>query len=196
PRTYVVVVEGPVDLSTQTHLSDALDRLRVQGAQLVGLGLQKVNYMSSAGWGLLAATLKELRREGGDLVLLSMNNELEKTFRLLQFHKVFQMVSSEKALRAHAKKLDKGRLTQQTHESAKTGPASAGGESVAGKVAVPLEEAIAGAIADYGPVSIPTLKRLLNEKGYKKVGYLHLYRTLKTMDLDSQAKRLRFYRSC
>ena len=193
PQVYVARVSGAVEQSRQAHLSEALDQLRGRGARWIGLRLECVGYMSSAGWGVLTGVLKELRGEGGDLGLLSLTTELQGSLRLLEFQKIFRVFGSESEFVRHSafpRRGDAGRVRDAPpRRRTET-------ENEKPEAAKSLEEAIARIIADYGPVSILAIKRHLGEYGPAGTGFVRLYRTLRAMNLDSKARRVRYYRSC
>jgi hypothetical protein len=61
-----------------------------------------------------------------------------------------------------------------------------------------LPEKIHIIIAHYGPCSFGEIKNKLNSKdfGADKINAIDLYKLLKSMNLDSTKKRIRYYRSC
>lgn len=61
-----------------------------------------------------------------------------------------------------------------------------------------LSEKIHIIIAHYGPCSFGTIKNKLNSKdfGAEKINAIELYKLLKSMNLESNKKRIRYYRSC
>jgi anti-anti-sigma factor len=47
--------------------------------------MEKVSYVSSAGWGLFISLLHKTREHNGDIKLASMTNEVKNVFNLLAF---------------------------------------------------------------------------------------------------------------
>ncbi len=62
---------------------------------------------------------------------------------------------------------------------------------------LPLTEKIKKLVTNYPLLSIFQMRKMLRHEkfGHTRVGLLKLYRTLKTLNLDSREKRYRFYRS-
>ena len=62
----------------------------------------------------------------------------------------------------------------------------------------PLAEKIKRVVSNYPLLSIFQIRKMLRHEkfGNARVGVLKLYRTLRNINLESRAKRFRFYRSC
>jgi anti-sigma B factor antagonist len=86
----VIHVEGLIDTDTSRHLSKTLGEVIANKHFKVVVNLEKVDYISSAGWGIFIGELRELRKNGGDLKLASMVAEVEDVFKLLEFYNVLQ----------------------------------------------------------------------------------------------------------
>jgi anti-anti-sigma factor len=67
----VIIVEGELDLYASPFVDDRVTALRTEGARRVTIDLAAVTFIDSSGLGVLVKQLKELRAEGGDLVLRS-----------------------------------------------------------------------------------------------------------------------------
>ena len=108
----VVVVPVPADgLSEAGYASfhQEVRRLLREGVQYAIYDLDKVDYASSIGLGLLAYIKKELMDAGGDLALVNMNTFLMKLFRTIQFDNLFIMADSvEEALAILENKISTG----------------------------------------------------------------------------------------
>jgi len=90
----VIHVEGLIDTDTSRQLSKELENVIANKHYKVVINLEKVDYISSAGWGIFIGELRELRRNGGDLKLASLTPEVEEIFKLLEFYHVLKTYSS------------------------------------------------------------------------------------------------------
>ena len=68
-RATILAVAGRVDSATSTELEAALRGIIDDGKKHVILDLAAVEFLSSSGLRVLVATMKELRKLGGELVL-------------------------------------------------------------------------------------------------------------------------------
>jgi anti-anti-sigma factor len=81
----IVDITGVVDTGTTLILDDRLSGLlREQRFKMV-LNMEKVTYVSSAGWGLFISLLHKTREHHGDIKLATMSNEVKNVFNLLAF---------------------------------------------------------------------------------------------------------------
>jgi anti-sigma B factor antagonist len=82
---------GYVDAVTAGALADALNgQLRAGNARLV-VDLGQLDYMSSAGLRVLLASLKEARRQAGDLRLANAKAEVSQVLEMSGFSKILQV---------------------------------------------------------------------------------------------------------
>ncbi|MCK5243271.1 STAS domain-containing protein [bacterium] len=96
----VIHVAGLVDTNASRHLSRTLENMLTNKHYKVVVDLEKVDYISSAGWGIFIGELRELRQNGGDLKLAAMIPEVEDVFKLLEFYNVLQaFVTVDAAIR-------------------------------------------------------------------------------------------------
>jgi anti-anti-sigma regulatory factor len=57
------------------------------------LDLKDVDYISSAGWGVLVMKIKEIRAQKGDIVLAGMRESVREAFDLLEFNLIIRSYS-------------------------------------------------------------------------------------------------------
>lgn len=94
-------VTGSLDAHAVDAFEQAITALRDQPRCKCILDLGELGYISSAGIGALALFLQQLRRQGGDLVLLRPTPKVLKVLDLLGFTRIFTIVQDrEDALRS------------------------------------------------------------------------------------------------
>jgi anti-sigma B factor antagonist len=81
----VIRLEGYIDTQTGPLLATALNKLFDAKQFKIICHLEKVNYISSAGWGLFIGEIGRIRNQGGDLKLTGMMPEVEEVYRVLEF---------------------------------------------------------------------------------------------------------------
>lgn len=90
----IVFINGEVDASTSEALQDAFTALLVQGKNRLVADLTKLAYMSSAGFRVILATMKEARAQGGDLRLSAVQGNVERMLNLSGFTKFITAVQN------------------------------------------------------------------------------------------------------
>jgi len=81
----VLKVGGFVDTSTSSSLEDSIKGLHDTKKTKVIIDLAGVEFISSAGWGILVAYLRKMRSAGGDIKLTSMVEKVDNVFKLMEF---------------------------------------------------------------------------------------------------------------
>lgn len=83
--TVVIAVGGFIDTNTATTLEKALREHTADGASFVVVDLSAVDYVSSAGWGVMVSVVNHVRDGGGDMCLAGLRPEVDQIYRLLEF---------------------------------------------------------------------------------------------------------------
>jgi anti-sigma B factor antagonist len=83
PKTWVLSVEGSVDLSNVPELQEALQDLFAKGIHRIVLDVERVTFISSAGFGILLHARETVLRHQGDLVFAGTNARVREIFDLL-----------------------------------------------------------------------------------------------------------------
>jgi len=86
----VLRVSGYVDTTTSPDLERRLQALLREKRYHVVVDLSKVEYISSAGWGIFISEIREIREQGGDLKLSGMIPDVREVFDLLEFENILQ----------------------------------------------------------------------------------------------------------
>jgi len=83
-----VMVEGRLDAAQAVKAQEFLDRI----ADRCVLDLGKLEYISSAGLGVLLKTHKRLMGSGSGIKLINVNHHIHDIFRYSGFDKLFEIV--------------------------------------------------------------------------------------------------------
>jgi len=83
-------VEGILDTVSARKFSQVLESRMQQGDARFLVDLSRTEFISSAGWGVFASALTDLRAQRGDLKLFGMGRELKHIFGLLGLNAVLQ----------------------------------------------------------------------------------------------------------
>ena len=79
------------DLVFGRRISD----LRTRGLVKILVDLSAVTYIDSSGIGMMAATLKEVRKHGGDLRLMRLNTRGQRLFSVMKLKTTFEVFEDE-----------------------------------------------------------------------------------------------------
>ena len=90
-----VRISGYLDSSTFPQLQEHLNNLMKQGNLHYLLDLENLDYISSAGLGVLMGILREVREKDGDLKIVNMSEKIERVFYLLGFSRLMKVYSTE-----------------------------------------------------------------------------------------------------
>lgn len=86
----VLRVSGYVDTTTSPELERRLEALLREKRYHIVVDLSRVEYISSAGWGIFISEIREIREHGGDLKLAGMVSDVREVFDLLEFENILQ----------------------------------------------------------------------------------------------------------
>lgn len=90
-----IVARGRVDALSVPDVQKLLDRLVLDGERLLLVDMASVNYVSSAGLRVFLAVQKQLKKVGGEIVFIGMNNQVFEVFRMSGLTTVFHIVGSK-----------------------------------------------------------------------------------------------------
>lgn len=94
----IVVLEasGTLDINTVGEFETAFNALFRKGQYRIILDLGKLDYISSAGIGVLVGNIKEIRRNKGDIKFSSLHPEVHRVLDLLDLFKIFHSHANER----------------------------------------------------------------------------------------------------
>ena len=82
----VLSLQGLVDSGTSRTMEDKLEDLVSSGVVKIVVDLGRVDYISSAGWGIFVGEIKGIRKRNGDIKLAGMRPDVREVFELLEFN--------------------------------------------------------------------------------------------------------------
>ena len=83
PGYYTVAPHGPIDSDTHTDFSDKITPLLNKETKGIILDLADVDYISSAGLGVLFTMKKHLRQNSGDLLFCNLKPAIKRLFEIV-----------------------------------------------------------------------------------------------------------------
>lgn len=90
----VIDLTGPLDSDSSSDFEQYANRILDGETRYIILNMEKVDYISSAGIGLVLYLQKTIIRRGGYFVLFNLNGEISRLFSLLGFDRVLAMAKT------------------------------------------------------------------------------------------------------
>ncbi|HOO54703.1 MAG TPA: STAS domain-containing protein [Methanothrix sp.] len=91
----IVSPAGRLDASSSEELKARMEGLIGDGCRKMVLNFDGVEYISSSGLRVMLASLKQLRKTGGDLKLASLKPYVRETFEIAGFTQLFEIYDGE-----------------------------------------------------------------------------------------------------
>ncbi|MCD5391158.1 STAS domain-containing protein [candidate division NPL-UPA2 bacterium] len=92
----VIAVHGFVDAHTYSELAEVLNGLIAEGNYSLILDLKKLEYISSAGFTVLLATVRRVREKQGDLRLVNLPPKIRKIADVLGCSSIIKIFDDPK----------------------------------------------------------------------------------------------------
>jgi len=89
----VLNLVGVIDTVSCMKLRDVLDKLIKKGVHKFVVDMSLVEYVSSAGWGVFASRIDDVRSGEGDIKIFGMDPEVDSIFHLLGFDVIMRSFS-------------------------------------------------------------------------------------------------------
>lgn len=93
----LIILRGEIGTETVNQFKDKVDQIVNDGKNKLIMDFQEVNYLNSMGLGVVAATLKKVKKNKGDLKLINLSPAVQELFELTRLTKVFEIFDSEES---------------------------------------------------------------------------------------------------
>ncbi|MCP4137357.1 MAG: STAS domain-containing protein [bacterium] len=98
-KVMVINIGGNLDAETAPKFNEKLTGEIKKGAMKVLVNMENLEYIASAGLGVLISANETLKKKNGDIKISAMNDKIKKIFKLLGFTNLFKVYDTdEKAL--------------------------------------------------------------------------------------------------
>lgn len=81
---FTIVPEGAIDSETYSELEIKINSVLSASTKLFVFDMQKVNYISSMGLGVIFKTKETLEKNGGSIIITSLQPQVKKVFDILK----------------------------------------------------------------------------------------------------------------
>lgn len=95
-KILIVRVEGSLDAKAAPVFQKRLRKEIGGGAQNVVINLSGIDYIASAGMGVLIEFNQQVGESGGRVKLSAISDKVKKIFRLLGFERLFEIYSNDR----------------------------------------------------------------------------------------------------
>lgn len=188
----VLRVSGYVDTTTSPDLERRLQALLREKRYHVVVDLARVEYISSAGWGIFISEIREIREHGGDLKLAGMIPDVREVFDLLEFENILQSYSDAELAVASFGPI----VPANSPSDASVSPSVSSGPTRSETVLTDedLVREIAKKHPEFGLMRIQKELRRA-EYGGRDLNPVQLYVLLRKLELDTRERRLAYAQS-
>ena len=188
----ILRVSGYVDTTTSPDLERRLQALLREKRYHVVVDLARVEYISSAGWGIFISEIREIREHGGDLKLAGMAPDVREVFDLLEFENILQSYSDADLAVASFGPIVPANAEPAGDASARPAQAGLDEHTPQRSETVLSDDDLVREIArkhpDYGLMRIQKELRR-PEKGGREMNPVQLYVLLRKLELDTRERR-------
>lgn len=91
----MLTLDGYINSTTAVLLKKEIEQLGRKISRFI-INFRGVEYVSSAGWGVVLARIREFREKKGDIVFIKMSDEVHSIFILLELNQVIKYFSTTK----------------------------------------------------------------------------------------------------
>ncbi len=188
----ILRVSGYVDTTTSPDLERRLQGLLREKRYHVVVDLARVEYISSAGWGIFISEIREIREHGGDLKLAGMTPDVREVFDLLEFENILQSYTDADLAVASFGPIVPASAEPPADTSASSRSARAPADGFVRSETILSDEDLVREIArkhpDYGLMRIQKELRR-PELGGREMNPVQLYVLLRKLELDTRERR-------
>lgn len=190
----LIALKGFIDSTNASQFADAIDTCTQKQCVRLVVDFSAIEYVSSAGWGVLISKIRDIREQGGDILLAGMIEGIQSIYKLMELDQIFKAFDS--ADDALATLCGGAGIEAAVRES----PAMPSEPAIEEIVSEPpprmdvrnLEDELRAIIAENPLISLRELPKELSkeEHGEWKVGWFQLRKMLNEMELGTLVQRL------
>jgi anti-sigma B factor antagonist len=191
----ILRVSGYVDTTTSPDLERRLQALLREKRYHVVVDLARVEYISSAGWGIFISEIREIREHGGDLKLAGMAPDVKEVFDLLEFENILQAYTDADLAVASFGPI--------VPANTSTTPGAAGGSphsatdahgSQRSETVLSDEDLVREIVRQHPDYGLMRIQKDLRkpERGGREMNPVQLYVLLRKLELDTRERREAF----
>ncbi|UCC10964.1 MAG: STAS domain-containing protein [candidate division WOR-3 bacterium] len=186
----MLTLDGYINSTTAVQLKKEIEHLGKKIFRFI-ISFRGVEYVSSAGWGVVLTRIREFREKKGDIVFINMSDEVNSIFKLLELNQVIKYFSTTKdALRYFG-------VTEPGAVSELEEPLS-GGDGSPDAQRLTIEDAIRRIVRENPLLNATQIKQTLTSPayGFVKLNTLKVYFVLRRLRLNTRERKLYYAWQC
>jgi anti-sigma B factor antagonist len=193
----ILRVSGYVDTTTSPELERRLQALLREKRYHIVVDLARVEYISSAGWGIFISEIREIRERGGDLKLAGMIPDVREVFDLLEFENILQSYSDADLAAASFGPIVPADAPQPAPAAPSAAQVSADAVPQRTETLLTDEDLIREIVRRYPDHGLMRIQKELRrpERGGREINPVQLYVLLRRLGLDTREGREAFARN-
>jgi len=90
----IVQISGYIDSSNTAEIEKQIEAYLNDNKYKIAIDLKKVDFISSAGWGIFISEIRNIREKKGDLVLVNMIPDVYDVYELMEFSSIIKSFNS------------------------------------------------------------------------------------------------------
>lgn len=183
----LLTLDGYIDTTTASLLKHELLTLGQEVHRFI-INFSGVEYVSSAGWGVILGRIRENREKDGDIVLVKMIKDVFSIYKLLDLQKVIKYFPNiDDGIRYYGDSVSASTIEEYKVMESEQKP-----EEVPEKLAI--EDTIRSIVRKNPLLNSFQIKRILQgaEYGIKGLNVFKVYFALRRMGFNTREKRLYF----
>jgi len=94
-NTAVIYPKGHLDAHNVERFEKEILKLMEKNQVYIIINCKELNYISSAGMGIIMGYLDEVREKGGDIKLCNVNDRVYEIFDLVGFTEIYEFLKDE-----------------------------------------------------------------------------------------------------
>jgi anti-sigma B factor antagonist len=189
----ILRVSGYVDTTTSHDLERRLQALLREKRYHVVVDLSRVEYISSAGWGIFISEIREIRERGGDLKLAGMLPDVREVYDLLEFDNILQAHPDANLAVASFGAIVPAGDAPQAGSDADAAVPTAPSEPVTHRSEMVLsdEDIVREIVRQHPDFGLMRIQKELRkaERGGRDLNPVQLYVLLRKLELDTRERR-------
>ena len=193
----ILRVSGYVDTTTSPELERRLQALLREKRYHIVVDLARVEYISSAGWGIFISEIREIREKGGDLKLAGMIPDVREVFDLLEFENILQAYTDADLAAASFGPLVPADTPPPVPAAPPAGQPAAGEMPRRSETVLSDEDLIREIVRRHPDHGLMRIQKELRrpERGGREINPVQLYVLLRRLGLDTREGREAFARN-
>ena len=194
----VLRVSGYVDTTTSPDLERRLQGLLREKRYHLVVDLARVEYISSAGWGIFISEIREIREQGGDLKLAGMIPDVREVFDLLEFENILQSYPDADLAVASFGPIVPANTSFDSSAVAGSGSsASSSGATHRSETVLSDEDLVREIARKHPEFGLMRIQKELRraEHGGRELNPVQLYVLLRKLELDTRERRVAYAQS-